>query len=121
MDFSQRIAVFLITFCVSGMANAMNEHWYQKVWCEGSKGRMEVTLPEGPRVDCITKTHAIEMDFARKWPEAIGQSLHYAQLTGLEAGIVLILKSQKDTPHLNAARKVIAAYDLPIKLWPLGP
>ena len=61
-------------------------------------GEMEVILEAGPRVDCITDTHAIEMDFAKKWPEAIGQSLHYAHLTGLEAGIVIILRSHNDTP-----------------------
>ena len=82
---------------------------------------MEVQLEEGPRVDCLTPTHAIEMDFARKWPEAIGQSLHYALLTNRKAGIVLILKSPGDTPHLEAAKRVIKNYDLPIDLWPLGP
>ena len=82
---------------------------------------MEVELPEGPRVDCLTKTHAIEMDFARKWPEAIGQSLHYSLLTDKDAGIVLILKTPGDTHHLKAAEKVINHYQLPITLWPLGP
>ncbi len=82
---------------------------------------MEVKLPEGPRVDCMTKTHAIEMDFAHKWTEAIGQSLYYSTLTGLDAGIVLILKSHSDAPHLKAAQKTIDRYKLPIKLWPLGP
>ncbi|WP_196221359.1 hypothetical protein [Sansalvadorimonas verongulae] len=61
------------------------------------------------------------MDFAHKWTEAIGQSLYYAELTGLKAGIVLILKSHSDTPHLDAAQKIIRRYNLPIKLWPLGP
>ncbi|MCL6270031.1 hypothetical protein M3P05_08815 [Sansalvadorimonas sp. 2012CJ34-2] len=102
-------------------AQAAREFWYQKVWCEGKGGKVEHELPQGPRVDCLTKTHAIEMDFARKWPEAIGQSLHYSLLTGLEAGIVLILKSPGETHHIHAARKVIKHYQLPIKLWRLGP
>ena len=102
-------------------AQAAKEIWYQKVWCDGKKGQMELELPQGPRVDCLTKSHAIEMDFARKWPEAIGQSLYYALLTGRQAGIVLILKSPGDTHHLKAAREVIERYQLPITLWPLGP
>ena len=102
-------------------AQAAKESWYQKVWCDGAGGQMEIELPEGPRVDCLTKTYAIEMDFATKWPEAIGQSLHYALLTGKKAGIVLILKTPGDNHHLRAARRVIKSYNLPIKLWPLGP
>ena len=102
-------------------AHAAREFWYQKVWCEGKGGQVEVELPEGPRVDCLTPKYAIEMDFARKWPEAIGQSLHYSLLTGREAGIVLILKTPGETHHLKAAQKVIQHYNLPITLWPLGP
>ena len=102
-------------------AQAAKEAWYQKVWCDGAGGKMEVELPEGPRVDCITDNHAIEMDFAHKWTEAIGQSLHYALLTEKKAGIVLILKTPGDLPHLEAARKVINTYQLPIQIWPLGP
>ncbi len=121
----QKGALFLPFFLVftlfTSPASGKREQWYQSVWCDGMGGKMEVELPEGPRVDCLTPTHAIEVDFARKWPEAIGQSLHYALLTGLKAGIVLVLKSPGDTHHLHAARKVIAKYQLPIELWPLGP
>ncbi len=111
----------VLTLASVGAAHAEREVWYQKVWCDGIAGRMEVKLPEGPRVDCLTQYHAIEMDFANKWHEAIGQSLHYAQLTGQKAGIVLILRSHGDKHHLDAARKIIKAYNLPITLWTLGP
>lgn len=113
--------LFLWVSCVTSSAQASRESWYQEVWCDGVGGKAEVKLPEGPRVDCVTKNHAIEMDFAHKWTEAIGQSLYYATLTGLDAGIVLILRSPGDTPHLTAAQKTIEHYKLPIKLWPLGP
>ena len=37
-----------------------------------------MTMPDGTRCDILTDTHAIEVDFADKWAEAIGQSLNYA-------------------------------------------
>lgn len=101
--------------------SAEDELWYQKVWCEGKGGKVESRLDDGRRVDCITKTHAIEMDFANKWPEAIGQSLDYAMLTQKQAGIVLILKSHKDSLHWERLQKVVSHYQLPITLWKLGP
>ena len=39
---------------------------------------MEVVMKDGTRCDILTSTHAIEVDFAKKWAEAIGQSLNYA-------------------------------------------
>ena len=38
----------------------------------------EYRFPDGTRADCISATHAIEVDFSEKWAEAIGQALHYA-------------------------------------------
>ena len=43
---------------------------------------MEVVMKDCTRCDILTATHAIEVDFARKWAEAIGQSLNYAMHTG---------------------------------------
>ncbi|MFK0569872.1 hypothetical protein, partial [Endozoicomonas sp.] len=53
-----------------GAQAAPVEAWYQEVWCLGVKGRMEIRMEDGRRVDCLTDTHAIEFEFARKWPEA---------------------------------------------------
>ena len=53
-------------------------------------GTMEVLLQDGTRCDIITKTHAIEVDFANKRAEAIGQSLNFALQTNKKAGIYSI-------------------------------
>ncbi len=71
-----------------------SEHWYQDVWCRGMKGQVEYRLQDSRRIDCLTETHAIEVEFAHKWNEAIGQSLDYSMLTGKAAGIVLIVKKK---------------------------
>ena len=39
-------------------------------------------MPDGTRCDILTDTHAIEVDFANKWAQAIGQSLNHAMQTG---------------------------------------
>ena len=36
-------------------------------------GKVEVVMKDGTRCDILTATHAIEVDFAKKWAEAIGQ------------------------------------------------
>ena len=106
---------------ISVSALAETELWYQKVWCEGKGGAVEKRLDDGRRVDCVTDSHAIEMDFANKWPEAIGQSLDYAMLTSKKAGIVLILENGNQLNHWQRMNQVIDHYQLPITVWKLGP
>lgn len=117
--------LLLITLCSISFqaisASRPHELWYQKVWCEGKGGKVEVRLDDGRRVDCLTQKYAIEMDFARKWPEAIGQSLDYSMLTDKQAGIVLILNKESDLQHWKRLEKVVNHYKLPITLWRLGP
>ncbi|MDP0590022.1 MAG: hypothetical protein QS748_12880 [Candidatus Endonucleobacter bathymodioli] len=81
----------------------------------------EYRVSGGLRVDCLTDEYAIEMDFARKWSEAIGQSMEYSMLTEKKAGIVLILKKKSDYRYWKRLKKLIAHYQLPITVWQLGP
>ena len=55
-----------------------SECFYKEQCAKQLGGTTEVTLPDGTRCDILTDTHAIEVDFADKWAEAIGQSLNYA-------------------------------------------
>ena len=89
-----------------------NEADYVQAHCTGV---VEHRLPDKTRVDCLTKDRAIEYDFARKWAEAIGQSLHYAQMTGKKAGIVLI-KRKGGEKYVERTRGIIAKFNLPIDL-----
>ena len=75
------LVVFFAVFVV-GVAIAkhkMPEREYVSQHCAGD---MEYVLPGRTRVDCLTDKYAIEFDFASKWAEALGQSLHYAYATG---------------------------------------
>ena len=68
-----------------------NEESYQQAWCSAHNGIMEYENRDFTRVDCLTKKHAVEFDFANKWHESIGQALHYGLMTGKKPMVVLIL------------------------------
>jgi hypothetical protein len=61
------------------------------------------------------------MDFAAKWAEAVGQSLHYAANTGRRTGIVLIVEKESDRRYVARVRALIAHFGLPIDVWVTGP
>jgi hypothetical protein len=80
------------------------------------KAETEVVQWDLSRVDMVTSTHAIEVDFSRKWPEAVGQSLYYSILTGKKPGIVLLVKDVgKERRYVFRCQAVCAKHD--IKLW----
>jgi len=90
---------------------------YTKIWCSQQKGMREVKLADATRCDCITTTHAIEVDYAKKFYEAIGQSLHYSIMTGKVPGILLLIRDNNDNIYLARLKKIITKYKLPITVW----
>lgn len=107
----------IIALTLPAFAAEHPERWYQERVAEALKGKMEVHVPDG-RVDVVTETHAIEVEFSSKWKNSLGQALWYAMQTGKQAGIVLILENeQRDTPDAIRLGSVIEQSKLPIKLW----
>lgn len=102
---------------IAAPAFAHNERYYQDLWCGSVQGRTEVVMADRTRVDCLTDEYAIEFDWANKWAEAIGQSLGYSQLTGKKAGIVLIVRKERDQKYVDKLSSVIEHYGLPITVW----
>jgi len=98
-------------------ASALPEKHYQDIFAAQVGGRTEVTAGDGTRCDILTDSYAIEVDFARKWGEAIGQSLNYGFQFNRQAGIVLILEKPSDRKHLIRVNSIIQHYDLPLKVW----
>lgn len=93
---------------------------YQRVWCNANCGSMEVILPDKARVDGVTKTHAIEFDFAPKWAESIGQALYYGRVLHKTPRIVLIIENaEKDQKYVNRVKAVAEIYG--ITLWTMTP
>lgn len=104
---------FLLSIALPAEAKRKHpEKWYQQQFCDGLQ---EVRLSDGTRVDCLTDEYAVEFDFANKWAEAIGQSLHYARMSGKKPGIVLIAESKKDWKYLLISSRLCEIYG--ITLW----
>ncbi|MCM1294481.1 MAG: hypothetical protein NC311_02895 [Muribaculaceae bacterium] len=85
----------------------MPEREYQKILCPYNA---EVRLLDGTRVDCLTDMYAIEFDFASKWAEALGQSLHYARMTGRKPAIFLIIERDSDMRYVGRLRPLCEKY-----------
>jgi hypothetical protein len=91
------------------------------IWCPDHNGTIEVVLPDKTRVDCLTATTAIEFDFADKWYEAVGQSLHHGKMATRKAGIVLIVETQNDLKYWNRLVAIKKYWGLKISLWKYTP
>lgn len=118
-----KIAVLSLAFSLAlsgaAYAKAHKERVYQGLWCASVNGAREVVLSDRARVDCVTRTHAVEVDFAPKWAEAIGQSLYYSRMTGLKPGILLILEKNGDERFLERVR--VLTGELGIDVWTITP
>jgi len=87
------------------------ERDYQEAWCAGD---MEVVLKDKTRVDCLVYQYAVEIDWAHKWAECIGQSLHYARMTNRTPGCLLIISKPSDCKHIQKVEL------LGIRTWTTG-
>ena len=108
------LLLLLALTCSASAARLNPERYYQDIAAKKYGGQTEVTMPDGTRCDIVTDTHAIEVDFADKWGEAIGQSLSYGFQTSKRAGILLILERPDDERHLIRVQSIIRHYELPI-------
>lgn len=118
------VSLLLITFtlpvCAQSKIHKYLEKDYQDAWCKANGGSLEVVLFDKARVDCTTSDYAIEFDFAKKWGEAIGQSLYYGTVLNKKSGIVLIMENgEKDEKYLDRVATIAKKYN--IKLWTVTP
>lgn len=94
-----------------------SEKYYVEKYCKGEK---EVVLVDRTRVDCMmvwnNETHVIEFDWAYKYQEAYGQSIYYSVVTGKKAGIVLILRDEKDIKYLKRLQRMNMKLKHPINI-----
>lgn len=119
MGYAMFAAIFAVLIGAGfvGVQVLAAERGYKEDWCRAAGGQTEYVLDDRTRVDCVTDTHAVEVEFAAKWAESIGQALFYAAKTGKRAGIVLIIKTDHERRYLERLRRAIAAYCLTIDVW----
>ncbi|MFQ5466158.1 MAG: hypothetical protein ACE5EI_09545 [Thermodesulfobacteriota bacterium] len=112
-------AMAVLTASTAASGARTPERVYQNHWCARASGVTEFTLPDRTRVDCLTREFAVEVDFAHKWAEAVGQALYYSIRTEKRPGIVLIMEGDRDERFLERLRAVTSASD--ITLWTITP
>ena len=96
-----------------------SERYYQEKFAREIGGQVEVVMKDGTRCDILTATHAIEVDFAKKWAEAIGQSLNYAMQTGKRPAVALIVLSPSDNKYVERVSKISEKNRLGLTIYPI--
>jgi len=68
----------------------------ETVWsaylAQESGGIAEARTPDGSRCDILTDTEAIEVEWASKWEESIGQAVFYSIAFDREPVVLLLIK-----------------------------
>ena len=112
------IKTLLLLLCISSLLEAKHlykEKVYQKHFCQQLGGIIEYRLKDKTRVDCLLEDYAIEVDFASKWAESIGQSLYYASETSRKAAVLLIMEDEeKDLKYLHRLKSVSHTHGIDI-------
>lgn len=105
-----------LVFCVNVLMSQTHqkERYYQDIFAEAIRGKTEVVLSDGARVDIVTDTFAIEVDFAYKWAESIGQSMYYSEMLNKKTGVLLIMRNDKDDRYLNRLMKIAIKYSITV-------
>lgn len=126
MTFAEKLVAFaawllyvaVLLHPIAALAGRVHpEAWYQEKWCTKMGGEAEFYLHDRTRVDCLLDDYAVEVDFAGKWAEAIGQALYYASQTQRDPGVLLILESLEDLRYVER----LQAVDRRIRLWYIHP
>ena len=117
IDTSDDVAENIVESTTNVKTPAPSEREWQKQLAPKYAALMEHQLWDRTRVDLLNSEYAIEIDFAKKWAEAIGQALYYAEMTGKKPGIILLVKTDlaADAKFVYRCQTVCARYG--IKLW----
>jgi hypothetical protein len=110
------IGLLLVTTVLFSQTR-QRESYYQAEFAKIIGGEREVVLPDRTRVDIVTDEYAIEVDFAEKWAEGIGQALYYEKMLDKKAGILLIWEGEKEIRFLNRLMTVAVEHGIQVWVW----
>lgn len=113
----KKLFILFIMLLISAIcySQKQRESYYQKRLGNLMNGKVEVLLDDKTRVDVLTDTFAIEVDFAEKWSESVGQALYYAEKLNKKPGILLVINGRNDDKYIN--RLMTVAYKHGITVW----
>ena len=102
------VLILSLFVCLPAHAKHLHkEKEYQNFWCDANNGIAEYKLDDKTRIDCLTKKYAVEVDFAPKWCECIGQAVYYAKKTNRKPACLLILEQPDDIRFLYRLRYTV--------------
>jgi hypothetical protein len=90
--------------CLAPAGERFEKDW-QAAFAAVAAGQTEVPVRNG-RVDVVTATHAIEVDWLHKWHEGIGQALDYSLKTGKPPGLALIVRPDRSRHAVRDAARL---------------
>ena len=105
------ILVLLLTISNVNAKNKMLEKEYQEVDCKQKRGKTEYAI-KGGRVDCLTKSYAIEYDFAKKWADCLGQAMYYSKMKNKIGLCVLIVENNSDYKYVKKLEEAISYHQV---------
>jgi len=108
------LILLLMLISLTAFSQKKKEVYFQLKFANILNGEIEVVLDDNSRLDILTDTFAIEVDFGKKWAESIGQSLYYSILTGKKAGVLLILDGKNENIFLKRLMAVAVKHDITV-------
>lgn len=110
--------LLVILFIFSNLLIAQNEAYYIDL-IAGKMGAITEQKVKNGRVDIVTHTHAIEVEWATNWKHSIGQALWYGLQTNKTPGIILIMKDLDERKYGIMLQSAIdyAGMTDKIKVW----
>lgn len=108
----------LVALCSTTSANELTQ---ARRLAAKYSAQVEVRLPDDSRVDLLSGTHAIEVDWAPKWAEAVGQAIHYSLLAGKKPAVILLLRDPAtEWRHLVRAAQVCGRLGIVLYVEPVS-
>lgn len=111
------LALLFISLICQAQLLKQKEVYYEGLFSKVINGTTQVVLKDLSRVDIVTDTFAIEIDFADKWAESVGQSLYYAHMLDRKPGVLLIVNGNAEERYVLRLLKVAEKEDITVWLW----
>lgn len=108
------ILLLFLSISTWGQLPKQKESYYRDLFAPVMNGQTEVVLRDKARVDIVTDTFAIEVDFAPKWAEAIGQSLYYADRLNKKPAILFVVDGKQENRYIFRLLTVTRKYGITV-------
>jgi hypothetical protein len=111
------LVLVLVLVLVLDASARTPESEYSKRLAARIGGVCEVRNGDGTRIDVANDVYAVEVEFANKWAESVGQALHYGIQSGKRPAILLVLETRGDLKHAAKLLRIAQHYKLDLTIW----